>query len=717
MASHDFITLQEAASLLSVSTPTLRNWDKSGRLKATRHPVNKYRMYRLAEVMKLQCDTNLFPVMMTVAPPSASRPLNGAELRRLVRVLHRILRDCEGNSSLIERFDELTKVLYCKVHSERSGGDLADVFTMDGEAPKKLRNYFASLVQRGSAFFPKRFRELNLADQTIMRMVESLQAVTLGGSSDDLKGLAYEELIRNTFDKGDNQQFFTPPSIVDFMVSVVADKLTGTVCDPACGTGGFLLGMFKNAPNKSKLAITGFEIDERLAWATAMNLDMHGVAGFDVHHLQGAGTLGQMAEKYFESFDLIITNPPFGSDLSEASALAQFQLGTGRISRRRGVLFIERCLSLLKPAGVLAIIIDDGVLNGPSNEDTRRLIVESSSPLAIVSLPDTAFMPYATVKASILFLQKHGKRMSKRMQTFFAEAELVGRKPNGDPLFRFDKATGTLQLDSDLPKIIEHWRQWTRDGVAPQSTDCVAFCAEIPSTDDKEFANGGYRLDLAYNHPARHQAAESLKHSRYPIKALVELCEPCNEPVVPSTSLAEDELTYLGLANIESNTGVCAPITVNGSSLKSAVKRFAGGDILFAKMRPELRKVCLVPDEIDEGYVSSECVVLRPRKDSDGRPVMLPELLAILLRTDLVYGQLVHMVTGIGRPRLNVGSILGIKIPVPSVERQKRILEVYKRSERHAQSLIVESQRAVAMSKRTICDAAKQLVADLFTAV
>jgi type I restriction enzyme M protein len=676
-------------------------------------------MYRLADVMKLQRDTNLFPVFVDVSPPSAIPPFNAAELRRLVRALHKILRDHEGNSSLIERFDELTKLLYCKVHSERSDGIPDGVFTAghtDQDAAR-IRQYFASLVERGSSFFPKRFRELRLGNQTIARMAEALEAVTLGSSSDDLKGLAYEELIRNTFDKGDNQQFFTPPTIVQFMVSMVSDRLTGNACDPACGTGGFLLGMFKHAAKKSKLKLTGFEIDERLAWATAMNLDMHGVTSSEIVHVQGAGTLGQSVEKYFERFDLIVTNPPFGSDLSDASALARFQLAKGRASRRRGVLFIERCLSLLKPGGGLAIIIDDAVLNGPSNDDIRKLIVESSSPQVIVSLPDTAFMPYATVKASILFLQKNGNRRRKSSQTFFAAAELVGRKPNGDPLFRFEKATGTLQLDSDLPKIVELWKRWQRDGVAPETTEGVAFCATIPSADDKDFAKGGYRLDLAYNHPARHQAAESLKHSPYPIKALIELCESCNDAVVPSASFADDELTYLGLANIESNTGVCAPITVNGSSLKSAVKRFTGGDVLFAKMRPELRKVCLVPDEVDEGYVSSECIVLRPRRNADGRPVMLSELLSILLRTDLVFGQLVHMVTGIGRPRLNVGSILGVKIPVPSLEQQQRILEVYKRSERHAQSLIVESERAVALSKQTICNAAKQLIADVLAPI
>ena len=206
------------------------------------------------------------------------------DLRRLVRALNRILRDFEGNSSLIERFDELTKIIYCKVHDER---DVAleskkDAFRLrmgdtDASVAARIRDLFLSLVERRPDLFPERFSHLQLEDSTIGRLVEELSRFSLASVSEDLKGLLYEEIIRNTFDKGENQQFFTPRAIVEFMVEALDSALDSRICDPACGTGGFLLHVDKHLKrNGSALDTTllGFEIDERLSWVAGMNLDL-----------------------------------------------------------------------------------------------------------------------------------------------------------------------------------------------------------------------------------------------------------------------------------------------------------------------------------------------------------------------------------------------------------------------------------------------------------
>jgi hypothetical protein len=148
--------------------------------------------------------------------------------------------------------------------------------------------------------------------------------------------------------------------------------------------------------------------------------------------------------------------------------------------------------------------------------------------------------------------------------------------------------------------------------------------------------------------------------------------------------------------------------------LKSSVKRFAANDILFAKMRPELRKVCLVPAGIDEGYASAECLVLVPRYDEGtGEPLIIPELLAILLRSDLAYGQIVHLVSGIGRPRLSKAAVLNVRLPCPPATEQRRLLELYRRSEDASQTLMIESKKASDKAALIIRDARKRLVDDL----
>src|SRR5262249_22546097 len=159
--------------------------------------------------------------------------------------------------------------------------------------------------------------------------------------------------------------------------------------------------------------------------------------------------------------DVIVTTPPFGSDLADRRALSAFELGQGRTSRRRGVLFLERCLELLKPGGVLAIVLDDSVLNGPSNTDAPQMVLDRARPVAVVRLPGTAFLPYASVKASVLFLQKNGGRkrsLVRERGTFFAQAESVGRKANGEGLVRLNTTTNRMEVDSDLPEILRRWR-------------------------------------------------------------------------------------------------------------------------------------------------------------------------------------------------------------------------------------------------------------------
>ena len=654
-----------------------------------------------------------------------------SNLRRLVRVLNRTLRDHEGNSSLIERFDELTKVIYCKVYDEkdtalnpREAAFCIRPGDTDQSVAARIRGQFQGLVKRHRDLFPERFSCLHLVDSTIRKLVEDLRHYQLASISEDLKGLFYEEIVRNTFDKGENQQFFTPRPIVEFMVEALGSSLVGEICDPACGTGGFLLQVQKHlmqCGSTRDAALLGFEIDERLSWVTGVNLDMHDPARpSSVSHINSSGSLGDSLKPYFSTIDTILTNPPFGSDLSEKEALCDFELGKGKASRRRGVLFIERCLDLLKPGGVVAIIIDDSVLNGPSNIDTRRLILDRSQPLGIVSLPDTAFMPYASVKSSILFLQKNqddGRSTTEGQMTFFAHAEVVGRRPNGDPLLRHDSPSGKMELDSDLPGILREWEQGPKETESqPGWSGRQCFWARIPSTEDGSFARDTFRIDPAYHHPARRRADEALLLSRHSLKSLGELCELRNEAFVPAKDLCEEEITYLGLANIESQTGSYLPVLVDGPTLRSSVRRFVSGDVLFAKMRPALRKVCLIGEDIDEGFTSSECLVLTPKSDpATGVPLMLPSLLAVLLRSDLVYGQLVHLVTGIGRPRLSKRAILNVRLPVPDSAEQRRILDLYYCSDTTARSLVEESERALLDARQIMSQARRSLIDEILS--
>ena len=708
--------------MLGVTAATLRNWDREGKLVAKRNPANNYRYYEIADIYNVRGQLNLFSPTNNDAKAYHSAPegkkLNAGELRRLVRQLHRCLRDIEGNSNLIERFDELTKVIYLRLaeaaHAESQGhiNMLNQSKSLSRDFLSMIRSSYTSSQEQLGFSRSSRFSQIQVCDEALRKMVNILNAYDLSSVALDLKGLCYEEVVKNTFDKGDNQQFFTPRHIAEFMIGFLGPHIHSAqrICDPACGTGGFLIEANRYSLTHNielNAELLGLEIDPRLAWVTAINLNVHGVSKGKSICLEGAGSLGSQANPYFSEVDLIFTNPPFGSDLSGDDNLFPFALGNGRASRRRGVLFIERCIDLLKPGGYMGIVIDDGVLNSSSNADTRELILNNCLLHAVVSLPDTAFMPYATVKSSILFLQKKLEASSlnreHRKATFFAQADRVGRKPNGDTLMRINKQTGKSELDTDLPSILSAWH-------SSENIDRV-FRIDLPSTDDPRFRMSGFRIDLPYHHPSRHKATEALAMSPYPIITISELCAVRNEAFLPCKDLEDEDIYYVGLANIESMTGHCKPSLTSANSIKSSVKRFTSGDLLFSKLRPELRKACLIGDFCDEGYASSECLVLTPKKNIQN--AIVPGLLSILLRSDLVFGQIVHQIVGIGRPRLNKASVLGIRIPVPPVTIQLQLLEEYTSGKQIADGFTAESAFALSKSEDVIVQAERSLLAGL----
>jgi len=650
-----YVTLNEAASYLGVSKATLRNWDKSGKLHAVRHPVNHYRVYALSHLQEFQSQ---LPLGIIEAVEQSAPVMDVRATRSLVARLHNILRDNDSHSNIIERFDELTKLLFFKLFIEgQSSTD--DALTRkpreeDKSYADRIRMGYANAAQMHSHIIPDSFARLQANDPSVCECATALAQVSFKNVGFDVKGLAYEEVIKNTYDKNDNQQFFTPPPIVKFMIEIMSQDLKGDICDPAAGTAGFLIEVLKSKAHYSSL--TALEIDARLAWVSGMNLFTHGATSAQAHWLPHGGTLGSEAEPFFDRFDAIITNPPFGSDFTDATLLPTYKLGGNRTSRRRGILFLERCHQLLKAGAMLGFIIDEGVLNLPSAEDVRRFITDNFVLQAVVNLPESAFMPYATVNASILFLRKPLRNKPENTITFFARAEKIGRKGNGDEDYIYDEC-GAGRPNSDLPDIVDLFHSFQRTGNVPTSE--LAYSADMAANFADE--SNGWRIDFRYHHPSRKYSRIQLAKARGRLLSLMEICQERHQTLIPSTELADQVILYTGLAHIESGSGIARQTPTPSNSLKSAVKRYEPGDIIFAKMRPNLRKVALM--EFSEGgYVSAECIVLTV-KEREGHPILDPLLLSILLRSNLVYGQIMHLIAGIGRPRLAAGDLRRVLIP------------------------------------------------------
>lgn len=699
------VSLAEAAQLLGVSKATLRNWDNSGKLSAIRHPINGYRLYDVEELKGIQEQIGLFPEEV-FETEYISAELDVRGVRKLISRLHNIIRNTDSQSNIITRFDELTKLLFSKVISDREGDSANESPFANSKAipkPKDIRRYYKELAAQYKDIIPAQFATLQCSDQAIIDCITALRPFDFAHSKFDIKGLAYEEIIKNNFDKGDHQQFFTPPHIVDFIVSMFAPFIHGDVCDPASGTGGFLVNV---ARKKLKYrSLTSIEIDERLSWVSGINLMLHDAKNIRNIFLPNGGTLGRDAQAYFNSFDTIITNPPFGSDFTDKAALDTMALGTGRTSRRRGILFLERCHALLRDNGTLAIILDEGVLNLSHAVDVRQFLTSHFDLKAVINLPETAFMPYATVNASILVLQKR-TATGNNTSVFFAKAENVGRKPNGDEDIRYER-DGRSYIHSDFPDIIAKW-QAHYDGKKLAAGENV-YIADVAANFAEE--ENGHRIDFQYHHPSRWASKELIAKCKYPLRTLREICNDKTVTVIPSKELADTVLPFTGLANIEPHTGKAEQAPTPANSIKSAVKVYKSGDIVFAKMRPNLRKVALM-DFAESGYVSSECTVLSVRSDTTGAPVIDPLLLSILLRTDFVFGQILHLVAGIGRPRISGRELMQVKIPIPPKKEQEKIKKAYLEAQKAASDLKVNAEKLRAKSQRLLSDSVQKVATD-----
>ncbi|MCW8810910.1 MAG: N-6 DNA methylase [Ignavibacteriaceae bacterium] len=578
-----------------------------------------------------------------------------------------------SGGSLIERFEEITKLLYTKLYDEKNNDTKSSIFSIESKRSyENLNQLYKDSVSVFKNLLLNGRGELGDDQKAIVEIAKILSDVELSKVSSDIKGIAYEELVKNTFEKTENQQFFTPRTVVEFMIELVApENRTNTICDPACGSGGFLIEALKYGINASGLY--GMEVDKRMAWVAQMNLHIHGGNDSKIIYLDGDGSLGfdQKLKNIIpdNGFDYIITNPPFGSDFSNPNSLDKYLLGKGRSNRRRGILFIERCISWLKKGiGQLAIIIDDSILNGSGNEDVREFILNTCDLEAVISLPEATFKPYASVETSILLLKKKTEKSKiNNRNVFFAQAEKVGRKPNGDSLFKRG-ANGKLELDNDLVNILEDFRRFRTESVNKLVDNELSFVCNAEQF--KKNISTSNRIDYLFHHPSRDEAEKLLQNSLFPIKKLKDLVIRRNDSLVPNLIDPLNTWRYVGLANIEARTGEYDVTEVFGNQIKSSVGLFKKGDIVFSKLRPELRKVFVSIDE-EDAYVSSECFVFR----NISQDILNFDYLAFILRSDIVYGQIVYQISGTGRPRIGYNTILNLRIPLPPIDIQNTIVE------------------------------------------
>lgn len=372
-----------------------------------------------------------------------------------------------GELNPSDAFDELDKLIFCKIWDERKPrkkGEPYDFQIFDIEKPKNatqkeidaieqqitddLAKRIFSLYEEGRKKDEEVFKDnIRLTPQRIRTVVSYLQGANLSKTDLDSKGKAFETFMGSYF-RGDFGQYFTPRNIVKFIVDVLPITNDSKVLDTSCGSGGFLLyaldkvrqqaGVYydegtiehyKHWHDFASQKLFGIEINEQIARTAKMNMIIH-----DDGHTNVISSDGLLRDevirdktdnKGFEygTFDVIITNPPFGSTVkqTEKAYLHQYSLGNRdvdwldtkssgvkeRDSQSTEVLFIEQDRNFLKEGGYLAIVLPDGILANSSLQYVRDNIEEWFRIVAVVSMPQDAFKANgAGVKSSVLFLRK-----------------------------------------------------------------------------------------------------------------------------------------------------------------------------------------------------------------------------------------------------------------------------------------------------------------------
>jgi len=458
------------------------------------------------------------------------RTFNRKEFQNSLFVCHGILRDVHKMDPG-RAFDTISKILFIKMYVERFG--LCGTFTteyLDRYAQARLPTDPAihdGLFEQAKAYYKVddlfvATDKLDISEEAFRRIVKQLERFDFSETGDDIKGLAFEKFLGATF-RGELGQFFTPRPVVEFMVGLLNPQEGELICDPAAGSGGFLICAFEHVRaqiiadiqrqkdeerariealtlpkekkeqlldeaflrlNKELLAsddnnkpidtrvgrltwrcIYGADAESRAARTAKMNMIMHSGGYSGIHHHDGLLDIDGIFDG---RFDLVLTNPPFGSNVGkdqrvgssdethvpndenylvrcrergygqawevshrrmlDAAAtkmpiLDLFEIGKGKNNRPTELLFVERCLNLLKPGGRMGIVLPDGILNNPSLAWMRRWVESKAKLLAVISLPEETFRSSnASVKASLVFLRKFTDAEAQQWEAAWAQA-------------------------------------------------------------------------------------------------------------------------------------------------------------------------------------------------------------------------------------------------------------------------------------------------------
>lgn len=469
----------------------------------------------------------------------------------------------------------------------------------------------------------------------------------------EMLGDAFEYLLSVMGSQGDAGQFRTPRHIIDFLVAVVNPGKIDTILDPACGTAGFLISAFKHIKEKNNNELNpderkkliqnfvGYDISPDMVRLSLVNLYLHGFSDPDIHEYD---TLSS-EERWNDSFDVILANPPFMSPKGGIRPHKKFSIS----SNRSEVLFVDYIAEHLNPKGRAGIIVPEGVIfqSGTAYKELRKMLVDNYL-YAVVSLPAGIFNPYSGVKTSILLMDK--ELAKKTNEILFVKIDNDG--------FNLGAQRNAVK-GGQLEEAIEIIHNFANNGKLQSILPSIAHT--VPKSEITR--NGEYNLS-----GERYKQATAI-NSDYEFATLSEVCEINPETLDPAL-LNIDEFIYLDISTVENGTGRIKfdNLIKKDEAPSRARRKIQDKDIILSTVRPNLKAFAYIENPPKNTIASTGFAVLRVKENLNSK---------FLFYNLFTYNMVAQMISMMGKgsyPSINQSDVASLKIPLPSLSIQEEIV-------------------------------------------
>lgn len=363
--------------------------------------------------------------------------------------LHSHLRDIDGLHA-DKALDELCKILYVKLYDEETTGNgkpfqaqkweygsteefaatIRGLYHEAGEYDSRVFGLKIPGYQRSRGVFDKPIR---LSSPALVKAIETLQEYDISNSALDVKGRAFQKVLAPAVRAGMGQ-YFTPDPLVRFIGKIANPNINDLILDPFCGSAHFLTICLQIVQERTKNKLEksfyefafgklhGIEKSDQMVRVAMTDMRLHGDGHSNIRCTDALLNFFNYPDIHPESFDLILTNPPFGSLLGNEALkqLGEFELAKDKKNVPLEVLGLERCVQFLRPGGRLGIVLPDGILVNRNTRYVREWLEKHCKIRAIISLPIETFAPFgANIKTSIVFARKWRKGESKKDYSIF----------------------------------------------------------------------------------------------------------------------------------------------------------------------------------------------------------------------------------------------------------------------------------------------------------